>query len=307
MNKIKKILLFFLIINIMFTGIVHADNPAFYNIAQRIIGENDMVDFCKERGIPESTAKSFFDVASSGGTSADISKFVEVAYAKDSQFSSFANKSFFEGLIDHINEGENHSEDSIRELKGKVDDYREGLKNQNNTNDSDDWWASAYGFFNKASVNKSELPAITKITDLIKVIGNAVFIIVTIVLGLKYMYGSAEGKMSVKEGLISLTVAMVLFYGWGALENILYPGNQLIWVSNSDKATIGNVYATIVYFLNFIAIGGLIYVGIKFLLSGAEGKAELKGKGVPFAIGMVLTFSTLTFLNFMTKVIGEII
>lgn len=172
---------------------------------------------------------------------------------------------------------------------------------------ANDWWGAADTFFDGINWTKQNLSSLDSVINLIKILGNAVFIIVAIVLGIKYILGSAEGKTDVKEGLISLTVAMIFFYGWSALETILVSGNQLIWIKDTDASTIASVYDTIVYFLNFVAVGALIYVGIKYLMSGAEGKADLKGKGVPFVIGMIMTFATLTFLNFLRTIIGEII
>lgn len=172
---------------------------------------------------------------------------------------------------------------------------------------TDDWWGSASDFFDGVSWSKDNT-ILSSLVDIIKVLGNAVFIIVAIVLGIKYMLGSAEGKADIKEGIISLTVAMVFFYGWSALENILTGGgSNLVFIADSAETTIANIYSTIVYFLNIIAVGAVAYVGIKYLLSGAEGKADLKGKGVPFVVGMILTFSTLTFLNFIRDIIVDVL
>lgn len=179
-----------------------------------------------------------------------------------------------------------------------------GISNIYATND---WWGSANTFFNGVSWTR-DTAILGSLVAIIKVLGNAVFIIVAIVLGIKYMLGSAEGKANIKDGMVSLTVAMVLFYGWSALENIFTGGGtNLVFIASSAETTIANIYSTVIYFLNIIAVGVVAYVGIKYLLSGAEGKADLKGKGVPFIVGMILTFSTLTFLNFIRDIIVDVL
>ena len=50
---------------------------------------------------------------------------------------------------------------------------------------------------------------------------------------------------------------------------------------------------------NFLAIGGLVYIGVRYMLAGAEGKAELKAKGVPIVLGIVMVYATFTFLSFI--------
>lgn len=189
--------------------------------------------------------------------------------------------------------------------------------------DTTNWWNGAQLFFGGGvdengnyvegaygydkNTEKESLAPLNEIIDLIKVIGNAVFIIVTIVLGIKYMLASSEGKADVKEGITGLIVAILLFYGWTALDGILR--NSMGWFFGStDKTTaVNRIFDFAVGILNYISVGVVLFVGVKFLLSGAEGKADLKGKGIPFVIGLVMTFGTITFLTFIINVINDVI
>lgn len=178
------------------------------------------------------------------------------------------------------------------------------------TEQTTDWWSGAQTFFNGAYGYDKDTENITPLNDIIEIVkqaGNAVFIIVTIVLGIKYMLASSEGKADVKEGITGLVVAMLLFYGWTALDEILR--NSLGWFFESGTAenSINKIYSLAVDLLNYVSIGVVLFVGVKFLFSGAEGKADLKGKGVPFVIGLVMTFGTVTFLKFILKVLGDFI
>ncbi len=177
---------------------------------------------------------------------------------------------------------------------------------ETDTASSTDWWGKANTFFNSKS-DKITINPLDPLIGILKVAGNAVIIIVTIFLGIKYMYGSVEGKVDVKEGLFTLFVAMLFFYGGTTVYDILVTGNKLTFIGGSAEATISNIYSTVIYFANFLAVGAIIYVGVKYLMSGAEGKAELKGKGVPFFIGMIMTFSTISFLNLILKIMDDVI
>lgn len=168
------------------------------------------------------------------------------------------------------------------------------------------WWEQANTFFD----NKGEIIGTDPLKPLIatiKVAGNAVIIIATIFLGIKYMYGSVDGKVEVKEGLFTLVIAMLFFYAGTTVYDILVTDNKLIFIGVTSDSTIFNIYSTVIYIAKFIAIGGIIYVGVKYLAAGAEGKAELKGKGVPFFIGIVMTFGTLSFLSFIQTVLADVL
>lgn len=168
------------------------------------------------------------------------------------------------------------------------------------------WWSSAHTFFSGTNWSEDQT-ILADLKTLIKMIGNAVFLIITIVLGIKYMAASAEGKGDVKEGLTGLVVAIVLFYGWSALDTILTGEFKKWFGTDSPTETITTIYSVAVSILNYISIGVLLYVGVKYLFAGAEGKADLKGKGVPFVVGLVMTFATITFLNFLIKVVEDVL
>lgn len=178
--------------------------------------------------------------------------------------------------------------------------------------ESSGWWSGAQSFFNDAygynvNTEKESLGPLNDIIELVKVIGNAVFVIVTIVLGIKYMLASSEGKADVKEGITGLVVAILLFYGWTALDEMLRNSFSYFFESGTDTDAVNKIYSLAIDLLNYISVGVVLFVGVKFLFSGAEGKADLKGKGVPFVIGLVMTFGTVTFLKFIIKVLADVI
>ena len=152
----------------------------------------------------------------------------------------------------------------------------------------------------------------------IEIIGTLVITIATIVLGLRYIFASAEGKSLAKENAISLLVACVLFFGWAYIANMLFDKNSMTFIltpSNSQisqltERDLTQVVATKIFMVfkliaQIVAIIGIFYVGIKYIFSGAQGRADLKGKSFPLIIGIILTFSAFEILNIVSNIIIE--
>ncbi|MDD3304480.1 MAG: hypothetical protein PHP54_06170 [Clostridia bacterium] len=180
--------------------------------------------------------------------------------------------------------------------------------------DSNDFWKSATEWFKNIDPNKKldsdggVANVVQTFTNMISVVGNTVFVIVTIFLGIKYMYGSVEAKASVKESLISLLVACVFFFGWDALSNLLFPNNNFIFIQQGDTSyeqMVGRIFAFATYIAQFLAILGIIYVGVRYIFAGAEGKASLKGKSAVFLIGIILAFCSTSFLSLVSDIVNE--
>lgn len=181
------------------------------------------------------------------------------------------------------------------------------------SSDAGTMWQQATKWFkgvNKDDNSSQAVEIINEFVDMVNVIGTTVIVIATIILGIKYIFGSVDSKADVKESLITLFVACIFFFGWTAIKNVLFPSNQFALTSDSDssyKDLIGRVFNIVVYFANIAAILGVIYVGVRYIFSGANGRAELKGKAVYFIIGIILSFATVSFLTFLSSSINEII
>ncbi|MBR5228140.1 MAG: hypothetical protein IKV94_05855, partial [Clostridia bacterium] len=58
------------------------------------------------------------------------------------------------------------------------------------------------------------------------------------------------------------------------------------------------------YIVNVLSVGGIIYIGIKYMMAGADGKAEMKVKLVPVIMGIIMVYGTLNLINFILKIAG---
>lgn len=186
-----------------------------------------------------------------------------------------------------------------------------------------DWWGessswySGDGFGDGDDVMKPsnlKIPdeaqkVVDEFTYMVNVVGTTVIVLVTIFLGIKYMFGSFEDKANVKESLTNLIVACIFFFGWNAIWNLLFVDGELVFVKGTDSYTsaLANVFATLTSIANLLAVGAVLYIGIRYIFAGAQGKAELKGKSVQFMLGIILAFCSVGFLNYISKLINSVL
>ncbi|MNI55957.1 TrbC/VIRB2 family protein [compost metagenome] len=186
----------------------------------------------------------------------------------------------------------------------------EDIDNSSNT----DFWGKASSWFSggKKDINNtlpsSALAIISTLEDMLNLVGTTVFVVVTIFLGVKYIYGSVDSKADIKQSMTTLLVAAVFFFGWTSIRNIIYPSNSFIFTSGTTSFgdIVGNIYSIAIYIANFLAIGGIVYIGVKYMLSGASGKADLKSKSMQFVLGIIMAFAAVNFLTYLSKVINQV-
>lgn len=170
-----------------------------------------------------------------------------------------------------------------------------------------DWWGQANNFWNGQMDTNAQISIniLGPITGLIKLVGNMIFVGVTVILGVKYIWGAAESKASVKDSMVTLVIAALVFYGWDTISSIFMNSdtNNLFFITGNVEVTAQKVFQTIMYVCNFLAVGGIVFVGVKYLLAGAEGKAQLKVQSVPVILGLVMVYATITFLNLIVSVL----
>ena len=85
---------------------------------------------------------------------------------------------------------------------------------------ADEMWRSASNWFKGVDTNNNSDQAkkiVSEFSSIINVVGTTVIVIATIFLGVKYIIGSVESKTEVKESLITLLIACLIFFGCGIL------------------------------------------------------------------------------------------
>ena len=174
------------------------------------------------------------------------------------------------------------------------------------------WWGQANNFLSGFKGGNTQIGNTTvekivvfldPIVNLVRVVGNMIFVAVTVILGVKYIWGGVESKASVKDSLVTLVVAALVFYGWNTLSALLMNGNNLSFIGGTAETTARTIYSYVIYIANFLAVGGLVYIGARYMMAGAEGRAQLKTKGVPVVLGIIMVYATITFLNLIVGLI----
>lgn len=142
----------------------------------------------------------------------------------------------------------------------------------------------------------------TEIIPAITTIGNLIFFIVAIFLGIKYIWSGIEGKSVVKETLPTFTVGVMFFY----LAQMIYNfanGSLLQLVNSASSYTTmeGRIFSTVIVLAQIFSFMGICAVGVKYMLSSADTRADIKKVMLPMVLGMVLVFSTSAALNFIVN------
>ncbi len=161
-----------------------------------------------------------------------------------------------------------------------------------------EWWKAGVEFFKAARNGEStdtKMDFVNDIADMIFDIGNMIIIAVTSILGLRYIFGAAESKARVKDSLLTIVVAALFFYGWGAISDLL--SVESIFEKSSYESAATYVYNMVLFFVDIFAVIGFIWLGVKYMLSSAEGKADIKTNWGTLIIGIVLVYATIKFLT----------
>ena len=184
---------------------------------------------------------------------------------------------------------------------------------KNQQQNQKDFWGHASSWFDKGDEDLSKdkylgEDVIKTLEEMILVLGTTVIVLATIVLGIKFMFGSVESKVDAKEGLFNLLVACLFFFGWNSIKTLLIPGNSLIFINSADQSytqPIARIFSIATYAAQFIAVIAIIYVGIRYIFAGVEGKTDLKEKSPMFFIGVILAFCSTGFLTYISQIINE--
>ncbi len=189
------------------------------------------------------------------------------------------------------------------------------------TNDYD-FWNVAGTWFQQGQTNTYlDESVLSQIANIVEIVGTGVIAIATVVLGIRYILGSATQRADVKDNMITLLVACLFFFGWSNLRGILisgvtFSGNGVSNISGNAKfnifdptslaKTLGNVFGIVLNIGKAVALIATVYIGFKYVFSGAEGKSQLKEKGIMYIIGIILIFSTFNIITLVSKAVNQL-
>lgn len=146
----------------------------------------------------------------------------------------------------------------------------------------------------------------TDIIGAIKTVGNLVFFIVAGFLGVKYIWSSVEGKSQVKETLPTFGVAVVFFY----LAQTVYDftsGSVTGALGDNFSIIEGNIWGTVSLVLQILSLTGVFALGLKYMFTSAEGKADIKKQMVPLVVGLLLVYGMAALMRFIVAAADQVI
>ena len=179
-----------------------------------------------------------------------------------------------------------------------------------------DFWEAASKWFSTDQKDAGEIVLLPEgimkqLTTIVEVVGTGVIAIATV-----------SEKTQAKEGMLTLLVACVFFFGWSNLRKVLFDG-----ISFDDNGTVTEIggastvlffqgattlenalsviFAIVLFIAKIVAVGVSVYMGVKYIFSGAEQKAKFKEKSVNYIIGIILIFLTLQILTFISESINN--
>lgn len=182
------------------------------------------------------------------------------------------------------------------------------------------WWDKASDWYvNGESTVGISSNLLSGIANMIEIIGTAVIAIVTLVLGIKYMTGTVQGKTEVKENLVNLLVACLFFFGWANIRDLLIVSNAtgeggingnttfLTFFRNGDiSSAFSQIFTFLLMAAQTVAVFVILYLGVKYIFAGANAKAELKQKSPAMIIGIILIFCTVSVVRFIADIVSSI-
>lgn len=123
-----------------------------------------------------------------------------------------------------------------------------------------------------------------KLIDGVFQIGNLIFVCVTIILGIKYAFSSVSEKADVKESLIPLSIGAVFFYLAQSVYNFTSEMFDGFSKATSLNTITDKIYSSVRLIANVGAIIAIVIMGLKYMFTAADERAELKQRMVPLVI-----------------------
>lgn len=108
--------------------------------------------------------------------------------------------------------------------------------------------------------------------------------------------------------IVLLVVVVFMTMGNSVFANVTENFNQNETITNNTAKTLANtILGALTWIGVAIAIGMLIFLGIKYVTSSPDGKADLKGKLGVYVLGLVLILAATGIVGFLETTISSAI
>lgn len=84
------------------------------------------------------------------------------------------------------------------------------------------------------------------------------------------------------------------------------PGYNEGKVNGQLKTVAQQVWATVTIIVQIVAVGCVVFAGLRYMFASADQRADIKGGLIRLAIGAVLVFSAITIIHFVVDAASQI-
>lgn len=144
------------------------------------------------------------------------------------------------------------------------------------------------------------------VVDLVERIGNLAFFVIAAFLGVKYIWSGVSGKSEVKETLPTFVVGAMFFYS----ADLIYKFSTKQFFDLIDgggfNAVSGSIWSTVIALVQILSIAGIIAIGLKYMFSAADTKADIKKDLLPMVIGLIFVYSIAQLIPFIADISGQL-
>ena len=142
-----------------------------------------------------------------------------------------------------------------------------------------------------------------------------------IAVGLRYMLNNADTKADIKKQLFPVILGLVLIFCVTNVATFIINVGQEALGQTGEKVdtsitsdgsvvdgvedTLGRVYGSLALIFQMLAVGAMIFTGIRFMFASADTRADIKGQTIILLLGAVIVFGAVEIIKSVAKIGNE--
>ncbi|MBR6689532.1 MAG: hypothetical protein IKL68_05915 [Clostridia bacterium] len=113
-------------------------------------------------------------------------------------------------------------------------------------------------------------------------------------------------KKIVKILPVVIMLCIVFVDAFAANTNIGVPNGPSGTASTTIKRATGKVWATVITIVQILAVGSVVFAGVRYMVASADQKADIKRSLGTLAIGAALVFGATTIIRFVVNSANQV-
>ena len=148
-----------------------------------------------------------------------------------------------------------------------------------------------------------ELSFIDNITNLLQTVGSFIAVGALMVIGIRYMMGSVEERASYKRSMMPYIIGCFILFGAANVGPMI---KELFSDMGDTTEDVGNKILGLIQAVGtFISVGGLMILGIRYMIGSTEERASYKKSMLPYIIGAILLFGAVNITSIIYNAVPK--